>query len=195
MFNIKNKTGERYGRLVVIEYYGKNEKGRILWRCKCDCGNEKIVASDLLSSGKTKSCGCLKYEVLHNPNHLFKREQDRKKSIMKVQYSHIKRRNKKFTGEVMTFEEFCKKSEEPCAYCGEPYSKEIEDRLNETKNGKRLSSKIVRINGIDRINSSIGYTNENTVACCKKCNTAKNTMSKEDFLSWIYKVYHFNNNE
>ena len=58
-----DRTGERYGRLTVIrrakrsEYYGYD--GYAMWVCKCDCGNELIVAGTALASGNTQSCGCL----------------------------------------------------------------------------------------------------------------------------------------
>ena len=44
--------------------------------------------------------------------------------------------------------------------------------------------------GIDRIDSSLGYESNNCVSCCKTCNFAKNSMSVEDFKSWITKIYH-----
>lgn len=50
-------TGQRFGRLTVIEYVGTvNQKAK--WLCKCDCGNEKIVSTKCLRNGETKSCGC-----------------------------------------------------------------------------------------------------------------------------------------
>ena len=52
-----NRVGQRYGRLVVVEEKGKDEKRGYLWLCKCDCGNFKVVPSKTLGS-RTKSCGC-----------------------------------------------------------------------------------------------------------------------------------------
>lgn len=63
MPNFKNLTGEKFGRLTVIGVSKKVESGnreRYYWRCKCDCGNEKEVRTDCLTSGLVKSCGCLK---------------------------------------------------------------------------------------------------------------------------------------
>ena len=65
--------------------------------------------------------------------------------------------------------------------------------MSESKKQKRLSDYVLKCNGIDRIDSSKGYTVENSVACCKYCNTAKNTMSVDEFLKWIGRVYEFNN--
>jgi len=36
--------------------------GRPLWKCKCDCGNIRIIRSECLLRGRTKSCGCLRKE-------------------------------------------------------------------------------------------------------------------------------------
>ena len=55
--NIKNK---RFGRLVVLYEYGK-EDGNITWFCKCDCGQHVIKSGQNLRLGRTKSCGCLRY--------------------------------------------------------------------------------------------------------------------------------------
>jgi hypothetical protein len=58
MSKLRNFTGEKIGRLTVIQRV-PDERGRILWECKCDCGNTSYVTSDNLSTRHTKSCGCL----------------------------------------------------------------------------------------------------------------------------------------
>lgn len=63
--NVKDLTGKRFGRLTVISYIQKKERGSH-WLCKCDCGNEKIVPGEYLTRGKTKSCGCLRKESINN---------------------------------------------------------------------------------------------------------------------------------
>jgi len=62
MSGVKDITGKRFGRLVVTGR-SDNEKHKVRWICKCDCGNETIVTADSLLSGKTKSCGCLRKRV------------------------------------------------------------------------------------------------------------------------------------
>lgn len=60
----KDFTGERIGRLTVLEIdKERSEKGKVFWRCKCDCGQEKSIQATSLFSGKTKSCGCLQKEA------------------------------------------------------------------------------------------------------------------------------------
>ncbi len=189
-----DRTNMRYGRLLVIKHAGKDKRNKHLWLCKCDCGNEKVVVADNLSSGKSKSCGCLKREFLAKKGNQFGLYKDRQKAMMKVQYSHLKRRhsNNQMSGEIIDFETFSLLSKSRCKYCGLEYSKEIEDRLNESKNKKRLSDEVLKVNGIDRIDPSVGYTKENSVSCCKYCNFAKHTMTEDEFYKWIKKVYEYN---
>ena len=53
-------TGKRFGRLVALEKVGNHKTSKCaMWRCKCDCGKEKITNSQYLREGKTLSCGCL----------------------------------------------------------------------------------------------------------------------------------------
>lgn len=54
-------TEQRFGRLLVIECVGSNKNGR-LWKCKCDCGKEKIISQSDLIQNKTISCGCYRRE-------------------------------------------------------------------------------------------------------------------------------------
>jgi len=62
--NFNDLTGQRFGRLTVIKRY--TPKGqKVRWLCKCDCGNEKDIAAYELTSGNTKSCGCLQAEARH----------------------------------------------------------------------------------------------------------------------------------
>lgn len=63
MFEVKNETGKRYGRLEVLSFVGYNHQGRAVWFCKCDCGNYTKVVGRYLRSGETKSCGCLYRET------------------------------------------------------------------------------------------------------------------------------------
>ncbi len=61
MSKLKDLSNQRFGKLIVVNRYGSNKRGRATWLCKCDCGNEVIVSSSYLLSGHTKSCGCFKF--------------------------------------------------------------------------------------------------------------------------------------
>ena len=54
-----NLTGRKYGRLTVTGYAGQSK-----WTCRCDCGRMITTLTDSLNSGKTKSCGCLRKELM-----------------------------------------------------------------------------------------------------------------------------------
>ena len=68
---IKMRPGDRFGRLVILSRCGVEACGNIRWRVRCNCGCEFEVAGNSLRSGHTKSCGCLRKELLRNgpPRH------------------------------------------------------------------------------------------------------------------------------
>lgn len=66
MWVAKDKTGQRFGRLTVIRRAENDNAGKAQWLCRCDCGTYKVIRSgNLKETSKTKSCGCLKRELLH----------------------------------------------------------------------------------------------------------------------------------
>lgn len=61
MGKLKDLTGNRYGKLVVLGYVGKTNGRKYIWECQCDCGNKTTVPDGhKLKSGKRVSCGCMK---------------------------------------------------------------------------------------------------------------------------------------
>lgn len=59
MSKIIDLTGERFGRLVVVERAEKKgDYTNARWLCKCDCGNYVDVLGTTLRRGESKSCGC-----------------------------------------------------------------------------------------------------------------------------------------
>lgn len=63
MGKMKDLTGQRFGKLIVVSNAGKLDGRRYYWNCVCDCGNTKIVQGSYLTSGNTRSCGCLTKET------------------------------------------------------------------------------------------------------------------------------------
>ena len=51
--------GKRFGLLTVAEDSGLRTGGSIRWRCKCDCGGERLATRRELVSGNAASCGCV----------------------------------------------------------------------------------------------------------------------------------------
>lgn len=59
---LKDLTGRKFGRLIVVSRAENSKKGAVQWNCICDCGNATVVLSGNLRSADTKSCGCLNKE-------------------------------------------------------------------------------------------------------------------------------------
>lgn len=65
MGKFKDITGKVFGRLTVIEPTKQRQHGAVIWKCKCQCGNDEVYASRAnLEQGYTSSCGCLKSEIV-----------------------------------------------------------------------------------------------------------------------------------
>jgi hypothetical protein len=190
--NTKNLVGNSYGRLTVISMSNERGlRGQIKWNCLCSCGISHVVTGESLRSGKSKSCGCLLYETRYARND----KSDRAKALLKIEYHSLTKRHKnKFkNNEFISFDEFRKITSENCFYCGIAPSRRQDDIRYENRRNERLKIKVtddfILINGIDRVDSSIGYVSSNVVACCKNCNTAKNTLSVIEFKNLINRIY------
>lgn len=90
MSKVIDLTGQRFGRLVVIERTENSAQGGARWLCRCDCGNEKIVHRRELLNGDARSCGCLRKEatVKRSVKHYGRRDTPRLYRI----WHHIKER-------------------------------------------------------------------------------------------------------
>lgn len=50
-------VGNRFTKLVVIGETDLRQNRRLMFLCRCDCGNNHIVRGDHLKGGRTKTCG------------------------------------------------------------------------------------------------------------------------------------------
>ena len=64
MGKIKDLAGKQFDRLLVLSPTARRSGSAVVWRCLCSCGNALEVRSNSLTSGNTKSCGCLHKEVV-----------------------------------------------------------------------------------------------------------------------------------
>lgn len=81
MGKFRDLTGQRFGRLVVKNFSHFNTKHVAYWVCMCDCGKKRIVSRNNLTSGHTKSCGCLAQEI---DSMLFFKHGGRKTRLYKI---------------------------------------------------------------------------------------------------------------
>jgi len=196
-YNFVDITGSKYGRWLVIsraentrKKYGKRQESRTVWLCKCECGNEKIVDGNSLKQGNSQSCGCLKKEkcafalsLLIGGKH-WRYIKDRQIAIDTHLFSIMKGKAKtRGLNFELTLEQLSCFIHQSCYYCGSLPS-------NIYTNNHQIDEKQI-YNGLDRIDNSKGYIEGNVVPCCKRCNTAKNDMSKDEFINWISRVYDY----
>ena len=172
----KDLTNVRFGKLLVLTRT-KNTKGyKVFWDCKCDCGNLCSIWGNKLNRGETRTCGCRMTGYKTN----------RRNFIKNREYLRLKRRHKYKNFNVndfFTYEEYQEKALMKCYYCGSAGSPKKDNRST-CVNKDRISKDVLILSGIDRIDSSLGYTKDNTVPCCHVCNSLK-----RDFeLSSFYKI-------
>lgn len=59
-FHGKDISGQRFGKLVALNYDHTSPSKKSIWKCQCDCGSISFVNITDLIYGKTQSCGCTK---------------------------------------------------------------------------------------------------------------------------------------
>ena len=174
-------TGHKKGRLTVLGYSHSHiqpsGQKRAIWNVICECGTEKKISTAGLTSGKTISCGCYKAEGLNKKEEGVSSFNHKYRGYLARAKAHKK--NIEFA---LTKEEFKEIVKQPCHYCRTENSSRT--MAKPTANGAFVS------NGIDRIDSSLGYIKGNCLPCCTICNVMKNDLSYQDFLSHIRKIYY-----
>jgi hypothetical protein len=70
--NLKDITGNRFGKIVAIRRTENQQHGSYVWECKCDCGNICYYNTETLNAGHANSCGCAKSIGEANIEKIFK---------------------------------------------------------------------------------------------------------------------------
>jgi hypothetical protein len=174
-------TGHIFGRLLVTSFSHSHIQPsgnkRAMWNVKCSCGTEKVVPYAHLAYGNTTSCGCLKHEGNAHKKPLGVASFNAKYAS----YVQRAKRHKKELAFELTKEEFKNIITQQCHYCGCEGSEGFLPKPN--TNG------IFKSNGIDRIDSSLGYVSANCVPCCTICNKMKLDLSYDEFINHVKRIY------
>ena len=64
-------TGQKFNSWTVLDRVLDNNKKGTYWRCQCDCGKIKEVATTSLRNGSSKSCGCQRQQKMRTNNGKF----------------------------------------------------------------------------------------------------------------------------
>jgi hypothetical protein len=77
----------------------------------------------------------------------------------------------------LTGEEFDELTSQDCTYCG--------SAPGTVAHCEGRNSGEFTYNGLDRVDSGLGYTLENVVTCCQICNRAKSDLPCDEFMAWL----------
>jgi hypothetical protein len=176
---IGDMIGQKFCKLTVLEkadqIFPKEAKRKISkeakWLCVCDCGNQKIVGSNALRRGISKSCGCLQKE---------KNASMQYKEISHAFWMKIIRaaESRSFVFEInqeYAWNLFLAQNRK-CALSG------VDIFLTNPFSNKQTAS-------LDRIDSLKGYIEGNVQWVHKKVNILKNNVKETEFIEWCRKIY------
>jgi hypothetical protein len=190
--NLTITRGQSFYDLTVlsdnIEYITElSGRKRRAVRCKCKCGNEKLIRIESLYDTRptacAKSCGCTKRYV----NGINAQSRRRPESVYRFLYERYlvgsKQRNIIFELSKTQFENIIKQK---CYYCGQ----EPELKQPQRKTGDLIGIP-VNYNGVDRIDSNKSYNINNCVPCCTRCNYMKSNLDIDIFLNHVNKIVEY----
>jgi hypothetical protein len=184
----KPMEGSRWGRLLVVRYLGRKAHGdgtQGWYFCLCECGNTVNRKHACLTQKQTVSCGCWKAEKVA----IRRRKEDT--AFNDLWGSYKKGARERGFDWTLTKEQFKELTSSACYYTGRPPYKEAHscDTNRRIKAGlEPFKGGIYIYNGVDRLDSTKGYTVENCVPCCELANMAKKTMTEQEFLDLCREV-------
>lgn len=166
-------TNKKYNYLLCIKK-AETKKKTTFWTCLCDCGKYFDTRISGVIRGLTKSCGCKKWEIVRKARSL-PIDICALNCIYRNTRKRAKTRKQAFD---LSVSEFKVLIDSNCFYC-----KKIPSNILTYRNFIYYHS------GLDRIKSELGYTINNVVPCCKRCNGAKNDMTVKEFKEHITILY------
>lgn len=154
---MQNLIGKRFGKWVVLEKGPPTARNQ-RWKCRCDCGTERLVGVSNLRAKRTESCGCV-----GNAKHgLYKTVEYRL-------YYTIKSRAE-IKGLLFDLELSDIKIPDTCPCLGIP----IRRGVGKIEDGSP---------SVDRLDSTKGYTKDNIWIISNKANRSKNSCTLSELES------------
>lgn len=172
----QQRVGQKFGQLTIVAWESR-AKGYLV---ECDCGNKLHAKYYRLQNGTTRSCRkCFKSKAAGRP--LLPDNLGAKRAVITQYRLGAQRRGIPFK---LTEAECIDLITRACAYCGLPPSSPVAITTSSAHDAFRYT-------GIDRQDNTAGYTTENCVPCCKRCNQSKNDMSLDEWKQWLHRVFQF----
>lgn len=191
------ESGDKIGISTIIreiepQWYnnGNRRKKKLrVFFLECECGSEFIRNDICIRNSRHNACRKCAHRICAEKNKtnpvLLSRQRTDEERLFVMCRSSAKKRNMTF-GICLSF--FSLLIKKPCHYCGGQPS--IRTIASEFQKQKRAARKTIA-NGIDRIDSSIGYIESNCVPCCWKRNLAKGKFTVDEFLEHCKKIVEF----
>ena len=169
-------TGKIFGRFRVIKQDPIRRHKQVYWICECECGEVKSVIGYNIKNGSVISCGCYREETKR-----FRNAKEKGLSFSNRMFNQYKQNaRQKGRDFLLSVEDFISIAKQDCYWCGIP---PVDKKEVAQCNGQ------FPVNGVDRLDNTLGYIIDNSVACCSVCNYAKGTKSEDEFREWILCVY------
>lgn len=183
---MKFSVGATINGFTILSRVWDESQRRSVWAVVCrSCDNKKILEKSKIS--RSKNCGCKKGRATKKALKQPPGSKGMVKLYKTYQYG-AKSRGLEFNLSLEFFAQITKKN---CAYCGvSPKQKSPKTSASQREDTKQ--HQVYIYNGIDRVDNSKGYTEDNCAPCCKFCNYTKKTHTKEEFMDWILRVVEFN---
>lgn len=173
--------GERYGTLTVIEF-AYVQKGHTCWKVRCDCGAEKVSMGHNLKSGNVRSCGCVGNKLFTD-------------GTLNQAYCTHRSLGRRTGRGYLEKDVWLSVIGQPCHYCGRKEVRNSARSRSREKHrkigGEDFRKWDVEMVGVDRMDADRGYTPDNVVPCCQRCNRMKLDSSYEEFKEEIKRINEF----
>lgn len=137
--------GEKFSRLTLISEIRTGPRNRLAYLCRCDCGEERVVLKENLTTGRQRSCGCLSRETAKKVGERTKTHGMHKTRVYRI-WAQMKRR-----------------CQVPSNGAYERYGAKGVTVCDRWQNFENFYEDMGDDNGltIDRINNELGYFKEN----------------------------------
>ena len=177
------QPGDRFGRWVVLYECEPTKQGNIQWLCRCSCGTERKVSGARLRNKTSSSCGC------HSREQIFKSLWKGVGELGFNLWNSYKRgaHSRKLAFEITieyAWELFLEQNRK-CALSGQLLTMFSRDTEYWDYKGDCVNNIGRRINGtasLDRIDSSLGYIENNVQWIHKDINQMKMNLPESRFI-------------
>lgn len=160
--------GESINDWTILEARPDKRKGYVL--AQCVCGKIKKLRGRTIKDNTSRNCGCKKGTKRRG----IQKIPGTDSALTSLYFLYKKRAERKLMKFELSLVQFQNITSSNCYYCSAPPSNRIQKHKY-----------IYYYNGIDRIDNSKGYEDNNVLPCCVICNTKKGAITKE----MVYKLY------